>query len=44
MALIGSVHLAASRRRLVVVYAFIKTTQKTPRRTGPGRAKEAGLI
>jgi phage-related protein len=42
-----AVYLAASGRRLVVVHAFMKKTQKTPQsalETATRRAKEAGLI
>lgn len=42
-----AVYVAASGRRLVVVHAFVKKTQKTPRSaidTATRRAKEAGLI
>jgi phage-related protein len=43
----GTLYLAASGRRLVVVHAFVKKTQKTPQSaldTATRRAKEAGLI
>jgi phage-related protein len=42
-----AVYVASSGRRLVVVHAFVKKTQKTPRSaidTATRRAKEAGLI
>ena len=42
-----AVYLSASGRRLVVVHAFVKKTQKTPRSaidTATRRAKEAELI
>ncbi len=42
-----AIYLAAGWRRLVVVRAFVKRTQKTPRGaldTATRRAKEAGLI
>lgn len=42
-----AVYVAATGRRLVVVHAFVKKTQKTPRsalETARTRAEEAGLI
>ena len=42
-----AVYVAATGKRLVVVHAFVKKTQKTPRSaidTATRRAKEAGLI
>jgi len=42
-----AIYVAASGKRLVVVHAFVKKKQKTPRgalETATERAKEAGLI
>ncbi len=42
-----AIYIAASGRRLVVLHAFVKKTEKTPRAaldTAVSRAKQAGLL